>query len=336
MLKYIFSLVLCVLLLQTAKAEHPDSVVYYLKNSGKKVLTKDSADFYRVILPPDTNLDKDRYRVFDYYSNGKLKSVATSLTAQLNLVLDGTCIDYFPNGKRKTTLLYKNGRLTGTVTHYYPNGKFYYSLNIEDQNYGYFDQYYRGYLSNPAYGYKLQIIEFRDSTGNLLASNGTGHITLFDEDFKKVTEEGDLNKNKKEGEWKGLIADSGRFTCIFHKDELKSGTSYINSGNRYNFKKLYVNPVFSDGMDAFYIFIKKNLQYPESARNHNVMGSVEVEFYVEPNGTVSDVTVVQSLFKSCDDEAVRVISMSPLWIPAYKFGIPVRTRYRVSVRFSKY
>src|SRR5206468_7523509 len=121
--------------------------------------------------------------------------------------------------KRKATLLYKNGRLTGTATHYYPNGKLYYSLKMEDQNYGYYDQYYRGYLSNPAYGYKLQLIEFHDSTGNLLATNGTGHIFLFDDDFKKVIEEGDLNKNKKEGVWTGLIADSGRFTCIFHKDE---------------------------------------------------------------------------------------------------------------------
>lgn len=79
MLKSILSLVLCLLLLQGAKAERPDSLVYFLKNSGKKVESKDSADFYRVVLPPDTNIDKELYRVYDYYTNGTPKTVATSL-----------------------------------------------------------------------------------------------------------------------------------------------------------------------------------------------------------------------------------------------------------------
>src|ERR1700743_1196916 len=121
MLKHILSLVLSLLFLQAVKAENPDSLIVYLKNSGQKVASKDSADFYRVILPPDTSTDKDLYRVYDYYFNGKTKRVATSLTATLDLVLDGVCLNYFPNGKRKTTSEYKNGRLTGTVTNYYPN-----------------------------------------------------------------------------------------------------------------------------------------------------------------------------------------------------------------------
>ena len=56
---------------------------------------RDSADYYRVILPPDTNIDKDEYRVYDYYFNGKPKRVATSLTEQVNLVLDGPSIRIF-------------------------------------------------------------------------------------------------------------------------------------------------------------------------------------------------------------------------------------------------
>jgi TonB family protein len=338
MLKHILSLVLSVLLLQMAKAENPDTLRVYLKNSGQKVTSKDSADYYRVILPPDTGGDKDLYRVFDYYFNGKIKRVATSLTNTVNVVLDGTCLNYFPNGKRKSTVQYKNGRLVGSITNYYPNGKLYNILKIEDLNYGYYNRfyngYYGGYFSDPVYGYKWQVVELRDSTGNLLAANGTGHVIIFDEDFKKAVVEGDLKNNKKEGEWKGPIADSGKFVCVFHKDDLKSGISYMKSGKRYTFKQVNTKAVFSDGMDSFYLFIKKNVQYPESARKHKIRGSVLVGFYVETNGTVSDVKIIRGLFKSVDEEALRVVGLSPLWIPASQFGIPMRTQFSVDVYFT--
>ncbi len=303
-----------------------------MKNSGQKVISKDSADYYRIILPPDTNIDKDLYRIYDYYFNGKPKRVATSLTQPVNLVLDGTSIDYFFNGKRKGTSQYKNGRLTGSAINYYPNGKLYDILKITDFNNGY-SGYYNGDLRDPGYYYNVQVVELRDSTGNLLAANGTGHVVVFDDDFKKVLEEGDLYKNKKEGEWKGLIADSGKFICIFHKGVLKSGISYMKSGHHYTFNQAHAMPVFSDGMDAFYIFLRKNLQYPESAKKHKIGGSVLIGFYIETNGTVSDVRVVKGLLKSCDDEAARVMSLSPLWIPASDFGIPIRTHYTVTVSF---
>jgi TonB family protein len=333
MLRIILSIMICSLLLQAAKAEKRDSLIGYFKNSGRKVTSKDSADYYRIILPPDTNIDKDLYRVYEYYHNGKLKRVATSLTGAINLVLDGTCIEYFLNGKRKGIAQYKNGIPVDNVTHYYPNGNLYDILKIEDLNSGYYDRYFHGYFTGNGYNYKVQVVQLRDSVGNLLAVNGTGHVIVFDDDFKNVLEEGDLKNDKKEGEWRGLVNDSGKFVCVFHRDVLKSGTSYMKSGNRYTFKKVNVDPVFSDGVDAFYLFIKKNLQYPESAKKHKVAGTVWVGFYVEINGTVSDVNVIEGLTKSVDDEALRVISLSPLWIPGYKFGIPVRTHYRVPVSF---
>lgn len=75
-------------------------LVYY-KNDGRIVSSKDSADYFRFVMPPDTSIDKDLFRVYDFYMNGKPKMVATSLTGNVNLVLDGTCISYFPMGSGK-------------------------------------------------------------------------------------------------------------------------------------------------------------------------------------------------------------------------------------------
>lgn len=332
MFKKSVSLIFWLALLQTAHATNTDSLTFYFKNSGREVKQKDSADYYRVILPPDTNVDRELYRVFEYYPNGKTKSVATSLTQPYNLVLNGTRIEFFPNGKRMRISQYKKGRLVDTVRNYYPNGYLYSTLKIDEQNTG-FELYYNNFLLSVPYRYKSQIVELRDSTGKLLVEKGTGHVLLYDDNFKQLLEEGDIKNDKKEGEWRGMIADSGKFICTFHKNELKSGISYMKSGHHYEFKEIYTRPAFGDFQDAFGYFIKKNLQYPESARKYKVNGSVMVEFYVEPNGTLSDVKVSQGLLKSLDEEAVRVVSLSPLWYPATRFGVPFRTRQTVTVSF---
>ncbi len=315
-------------ILQVVKAANVDTLTVFLKNSGQIVQSKDSADYYRIVIPPDSSIDKDLYRVFEYYPNGKLKAAATSFTKSIDLVLEGTCIEYFINGARKRTTSFKNGRYNGAEIKYYPNGRLYSIMNIKDLS----DRYSRYYSINGD-GYKVQMVELRDSTGKLLVSNGTGHVITFDDDFKKIIEEGNIKNYKLEGEFRGDIADSGRFICTFHKNELKSGISYMKSGHHYSFKNFQEKAVFSDGDAAFFQFIKKNMVYPESARKRKISGSVRIGFYVEINGTVSNVTVERGVMKSLDDEAVRIIRLSPLWYPATQFGAPIRTHQSVVVDF---
>lgn len=329
MYKKSLSLLLFLALLQIAKAASIDTLNVFLKNSGRIVDSKDSADYYRIVLPPDSSGDKDLYRVFDYYKNGKLKAAGTSLTKSIDLVLEGTWIDYFKNGTRKRSAVFKNGRFNGVETEYYPNGKLYDIMEIKDFSERYNPWYRPGTIDN----YKIQLIELRDSTGKLMVSNGTGHVLIFDEDFKKIIEEGDIKNYKQEGEWRGLIADSGRFICTYHKNEFKSGISYMKSGHHYSFKSFEERAVFSDGEAAFYSFIKKNLQYPESAKKRKISGSVRIGFDVETNGTLSNITVEKGLMKSMDDEALRVIRLSPLWYPATKYGAPFHTHRSVAVNF---
>jgi TonB family protein len=335
MLKNILTIVLSLLLLQAAKAAtSEDTLRIYLKNSGLKVSSIDSADFYRIVLPPDSNVDKDLYRVYDYYVDGKIRAVATSLTSGPIIMYDGESLNYFPNGKRKSSYRFKNGSPVGSITYYYPNGKLYYILKIENSsNWDHSNRYGYSNFMNVGYSYIGKIAELRDSTGNVLTMNGTGHIVAFDESFKKVIMEGDFKNNKKEGEWKGVMSDSIIFICTFHKNELKSGISHAKSGNHYSFTQFETEAVFSDGPAAFSEFIRNNLQYPESAKKRKIMGTVIVGFSVETNGTVSNVKIIRGVFKSLDDEALRIIRMSPLWIPAYKFGIPYTAQFNVPIDF---
>jgi hypothetical protein len=77
-----------------------DSVVYYLKESGALSSNKDSADYKLVILPPDVTVDKNLSIIKGYYSDGKLKFTATSLTPDLPLTLQGSFTEFYPNGSQ--------------------------------------------------------------------------------------------------------------------------------------------------------------------------------------------------------------------------------------------
>ena len=60
---------------------------------------------------------------------------------------------------------------------------------------------------------------------------------------------------------------------------------------------------------------------------------MNVGFIIEKDGSVSNVEVVKSLDPRLDEEAVRVISVSPKWSPGQIKGAPVRTRMVLPVEF---
>ncbi len=91
---------------------------------------------------------------------------------------------------------------------------------------------------------------------------------------------------------------------------------------------------FPGGMDALYKFVGSEISYPEDARKKGISGKVFIEFIVEPDGSVTNVGVKKSLHESIDQEAVRVITNSPKWIPGKQNGKAVRQKLVLPVVFS--
>jgi antitoxin component YwqK of YwqJK toxin-antitoxin module len=126
MIKPIFFILLCVSLYSEVSAQKKDTTVYYIQSSGKTVSTKDSADFFVLILPPDTTVDKNLFIVKYYYRSGKVAMVSNSTTNTLNnLKFEGRSVSFSPNGRMIQISNYSNGQLSGDVMNYYPNGKLY-------------------------------------------------------------------------------------------------------------------------------------------------------------------------------------------------------------------
>ena len=92
-------------------------------------------------------------------------------------------------------------------------------------------------------------------------------------------------------------------------------------------------PEFPGGQKALLKFLQNNVRYPTVAYTNKIQGKTVVSFVVEPDGSVDNVEVAKGVAKILDDEAIRVVSMSPKWKPGKIGGKPVRVKYNLPITF---
>jgi len=93
-------------------------------------------------------------------------------------------------------------------------------------------------------------------------------------------------------------------------------------------------PKFMGGDEnTFTKWVAERLVYPEIAKENSVQGRVILQFRVNADGSVSDVTVIRGVDPSLDKEAVRVVSSSPKWTPGRQRNKAVRVVYTFPVIF---
>lgn len=98
---------------------------------------------------------------------------------------------------------------------------------------------------------------------------------------------------------------------------------------------LDVQPEFNGGkaMEEFPKWVYSRLSYPDGARKAGIAGRVYVQFKINGDGSVSDVSVLKGAHELLDNEVVRVVSQSPDWTPGYIKGEPVTVVYSMPVVF---
>ena len=94
-----------------------------------------------------------------------------------------------------------------------------------------------------------------------------------------------------------------------------------------------VMPEYPGGTNAMFDFIRKNVKYPESAKEKGIEGRVYVNFVIDKDGSISDIKVLRGLCKEIDEEAVRVVKAMPKWNPGMQDGEPVRVQYMLPFYF---
>ena len=85
--------------------------------------------------------------------------------------------------------------------------------------------------------------------------------------------------------------------------------------------------------EALKSFIQENLQYPAEAYEQGIEGTVVVRFVIEKDGSITNPSFYYGLEEYFGEEALRLVSIMPNWIPGRQRGLVVRTQFSLPISF---
>ena len=123
---------------------------------------------------------------------------------------------------------------------------------------------------------------------------------------------------------------------IWRKKINKKGSNKINTEEVSNLNKTdnknelvdTTQPSFPGGMGLFYKYVGNNFKIPENFKGR---GKIYIKFFIEKDGSITDIEIIRDLGFGLGDEAVRVIKESPKWIPGQVNGKPARMMYSLPI-----
>lgn len=134
------------------------------------------------------------------------------------------------------------------------------------------------------------------------------------------------NYEQRRGSLKPYVFSPVAKTKVSNKEPLKTAASEVEVKDKF--------PEFIGGNEALANFIYKNMKYPEDARQNRISGRVFVNFVVEKDGTVNEVTVSKGVHQSLDAEALRIVKSLPRFTPGMRDGRNDRYNMILPVTFS--
>lgn len=93
------------------------------------------------------------------------------------------------------------------------------------------------------------------------------------------------------------------------------------------------SPEFPGGTGALFQFIKANTKYPQTAQKEKASGTILLKFIVEKNGRISGERILYGDRADFKREALKLVTLMPLWQPGSQNGKPLRTFMTVPVKF---
>lgn len=86
-------------------------------------------------------------------------------------------------------------------------------------------------------------------------------------------------------------------------------------------------------LGKFNIWVSQNVRYPQEAVVKGIKGKVYLQFIVNEKGKVERTKLLRGVHSSLDQEAIRVVMSSPLWIPARQAGKTVKQLFTLPIVF---
>jgi len=99
----------------------------------------------------------------------------------------------------------------------------------------------------------------------------------------------------------------------------------------YNTAATTEKPSFPGGMNEFYKFVGENFKVSKEANDNKLKGKVYVTFVVEKDGSLADFNILRDIGYGTGAETIRVLKLSPKWIPGKVDGKVARIMYSLPI-----
>ena len=287
-----------------------DKTVYL--DSLWKETTKENHKYYRIIK--DHNIEKDSYKVYEYYKSGKLEMEGTSSTKE-NLTREGEFIFYYENGNKESVENYVKSKLNGKLYKWYENG----NKRLEGE-YIQDDKTISG---------KLKFLQCWNENGKQTVVDGNGY---YESNDKYYLNKGEIKDGFKNGVWTGVSYQNKYTYSEKYKNGLMiSGLSIDDDGTRHEYFVMDLQPQPKKGIQDFYNYIGKKFKYTKESIKNDIKGKIIVQFVIDRDGKIVEPKILKSLGYGLDEEAIRVITKYKDWIPGEQRGRKVRVLYSIPI-----
>lgn len=139
-----------------------------------------------------------------------------------------------------------------------------------------------------------------------------------------------------------LIVSVFVILALSAQSQVKKMVAYTSSSyNRpvvmdvYEYDYVDVQPEFPGGEQALIKYINTERKYPERAYLQNIQGRVLCSFVVNPDGSISHISILRGVEESLDNEALRIVASMPKWSAGEINKTPVPVRCIIPIAFRR-
>ncbi|WP_246581599.1 M56 family metallopeptidase [Echinicola shivajiensis] len=133
------------------------------------------------------------------------------------------------------------------------------------------------------------------------------------------------------------ISDNDEYSKVLEMLSIfKQNSSFTKDYGIENLKQTADSmPSPKGGMEAWNMFLSKNLKFPQEARQLGAIGTVYIEFVVDKEGHILSPSIKKSMGMGIDDEVLRMFSLEsmPEWNPGMDNGQAINTLMVLPVKF---
>lgn len=303
-------------------------VVLSFFQKGDNPVDKIEESYYYRNTYLDTIINNAKiYRIEEFYSlDNSAKTLGYSTVDKSPFKYIGELQRFYPNKNLASIEKYNLSGLQIDTAYYFHSNK---SLKLILN---------RDLTVNDPLSYKsINYIAYFDSSQTPLLKNGDGFIRVdlksgLVSDDSLNYEEGILNKNRREGLWKG-VSGKYKFEENYTNGSLLKGKCLWPDGTvvDYNESTIQKDPEYPGGLDALAKFIRNNFRYLEEAISAKVSGTIIVDFIVDEFGDIQNIVVKKDLGYNTSKEAVKVVQKMGRWRPGSLKGVPHQVSFSLPV-----